>query len=285
MTNFADKVKRLERVRLALRRPYGDPPRLVVTHPVDHAMLAILWEETTFKKAQEALDRLHEEFVDLNDLRVSRPREIREALGQTFPRSGPKARLIPRLLDQVFKHHNSMVWDFLETMGKTDVRAFFEKMDEVRPFVAAVIARDCAGAHAFPVDNDVARVLGRLAVLDPGTQTEIDMQALLERAVKANRAYETYWLVKRLGEDVCLAGTPLCADCPLNSMCPSAVCPPRGKGKKAPAAKAPEAKAPAKAAVKAPAAKAAPKAKAAKAAKPAAKPAAKKKAPASKKGR
>jgi endonuclease III len=69
-------------------------------------------------------------------------------------------------LDQVFHQHNSMVWDFLETMGKVEARAHFEKMEEVRPFVAATMARDCVGAHAFPVDSDVARVLGRLAILD-----------------------------------------------------------------------------------------------------------------------
>ncbi len=135
-----------------------------------------------------------------------------------------------------------MVWDFLETMSKTDVRTLFEKMEDVRPFVAAVVARDCSGAHTFPVDNDVARVLGRLGILDPLSQTEIEMQALIERSVKAARAYEVWWLVKRLGEDLCLPGAPLCADCPLNAACPSAVCPPRGKGPKKKAAAAKPAK-------------------------------------------
>lgn len=236
MTHFQDVVKRLERVRQTLHRCYGDPPKLSVTHPVEHALLAVLWEETTEKKAREALDRLHDDFVDLNDLRVSRPREIRDCLGQAFPRSGPKARVIPRLLDQVFKYHNSMVWDFLEAMSKTDIRVFFEKLEEVRPFLAAVVARDCAGAHAVPVDNDVARVLGRLGLLDPAAMSEVDMQALVERAVKANRAYETWWLVKRLGEMLCLVAAPSCGECPLNAACPSAVCPPGGKKPKKPAA-------------------------------------------------
>jgi endonuclease III len=242
MTHFQDVVKRLERVRQTLRRRYGDPPKVSVTHPVEHALLAILWEETTEKKAREALDKLHASFVDLNDLRVSRPREIRDTLGQSFPRSGPKARVIPRFLDQVFKHHNSMVWDFLETMSKTDVRSFFEQLEEVRPFVAAVVARDCTGAHAMPVDNDVARVLGRLAVLNPTATTEVDMQGILERAVKANRAMEVWWLVKRLGETLCLVGTPQCAGCPLNTMCPSVVSAPAGRKSKKAAAPKPKAK-------------------------------------------
>ena len=111
MPSFTDKVRRLERMRLALRRRYGEPPRLAVMHPVEHALRVILAEETTAAEADKALARIRQHFVDLNDLRVSRPREIREVLGQDFPRSTQKARVIPRLLDQIFKQHNSMVWD------------------------------------------------------------------------------------------------------------------------------------------------------------------------------
>jgi len=249
MPTFTDKMKRLERARLLLRRRYGEPPRVVVTHAVEHALRAILSEEATGAQVDEAMERLHHHFVDLNDLRVSRPREIRDVLGPDFPRSGLKARVIPRLLDQVFHQHNSMVWDFLEAMGKVEARAHFEKMEEVRPFVAATMARDCVGAHAFPVDSDVARVLGRLAILDPSKDSEAEMQAQLERGVKANRAYEVHGLLKRLAEDLCIVGTPLCAPCPLSAMCPSAVLPPKGKGRK-PEAKAAKAEARVKAEAK-----------------------------------
>jgi endonuclease-3 len=240
MPSFTDKVRRLERMRLALRRRYGEPPRLAVTHPVEHALRAILAEETTAAEADKALARIREHFVDLNDLRVSRPREIREVLGQDFPRSTQKARVIPRLLDQIFKQHNSMVWDFIEAMGKVETRTYFQKLEEVRPFVAAVIARDCAGAHAFPVDSDVARVLSRIGVVDSADLSEREMQAFLERAIKANRIYELHWLIKRLGEASCLVESPRCTECLLIAVCPSAVKTPREKSakrKKKPAAK------------------------------------------------
>ncbi len=232
MPTFTDKVKRLERIRLALRRRYGDEPRAPVTHPVEHAVRTILGEEATSDAVEKAVEGLRRHFIDWNDLRVSRPREIREVLGATFPRGGYKARVIPRLLDQVFKQHNSMVWDFLESMGKVETRTYFEKLEEVRPFVAATIARDCIGAHAFPVDNDVARVLGRLAIVDPAAQSEADMQALLERAVKSDHAFELHRLIKRLAEQLCVVGTPLCGKCPLRRTCPSALRPGKRKAKK-----------------------------------------------------
>jgi endonuclease III len=231
MARFANKVRRLEKVRLMLRRRYGQPPAVAVTHPVEHALRAILSEEAAGEQVEQAVGRIRRHFVDLNDLRVSRPREIREVLGANFPRSGQKARVMPRLLDQVFKRFNSMVWDFLHDMGKVEARAFFEKLEDVRPFVAAVMARDCTGAHAFPVDADVARALGRLGILDPSSQSEAQMQAFLERAVKANRAYEVHWAVKRLAEDHCTAPASVCVGCAVFKVCPSATAPPRGKGR------------------------------------------------------
>jgi len=214
-----------------LRRRYGQPSAVAVTHPVEHALRAILSEEATSEQVDQAMARIRRHFVDLNDLRVSRPREIREVLGVNFPRSGQKARVMPRLLDQVFKQFNSMVWDFLHEMGKVEARAYFEKLEDVRPFVAAVMARDCTGAHAFPVDGDVARVLGRLGILDPPSHSETEMQALLERAVKANRAYEVHWAVKHLAEDCCTAPASGCVGCAIFKICPSATVPPRGKGR------------------------------------------------------
>ena len=133
-----------------------------------------------------------------------------------------------------------MVWDFVEAMGKVETRAYFEKLEEVRPFVAAVIARDCAGAHAFPVDGDVARVLSRVGVVDSADLSEREMQAFLERAIKANRIYELHWLIKRLGEASCLVESPRCTECLLIAVCPSAVKAPREKSakrKKKPAAR------------------------------------------------
>jgi len=238
MTTFGEKARRLDRVRLALKGRYGEAPKLMLTHPVEHVLRTILSEESTASQVDQAMRRLREHFVDWNDLRVSRPREVREALGADFPGVGQKARVIPRLLDQVFKHHNSMVWDFMEEKGKVATRKFFESLEEVRPFVAATLARDATGAHAFPVDRDVARVLGRLGILHPEAESESQMQAFLERAVKSPRVHESHYLVKRLAEDLCLPETPVCVPCPLRKKCPSAVSAPKAKrpGRKRPAA-------------------------------------------------
>jgi endonuclease III len=208
-------------VRQALRRRYGDQPKPTVTHPVEYAIRTILSEEAPPEAVEKALERLRKGFVDWNDLRVSRLREVRDVLGPDFPRASYKARVIPRLLDQVFKDHNSMVWDFLETMGKVEARAYFEKLEDVRPFVAATLARDYAEAHTFPVDNDISRTLGRLGVVEAGKETETQLQAFLERAVKSTRALEVHQLLKRLAHDVCGSEERICIRCVVRKTCPS----------------------------------------------------------------
>jgi endonuclease-3 len=233
MGTFTQKARRLDRVRGLLKRRYGEQPRPDVTHPVEHIIRTVLAEETTPAEVDKAVERLRAHFCGWNDLRVSRPREVREVLGDDFPRRAHKARVVTRVLDQVFKQHNSMVWDFLENMGKTETRQYFESLEEVRPFVAATMARDLADAHAFPVDRDVARVLGRLGILDPETEGEAEMQAFGERAVKSTRVWETHQLVRRLAEDLCIVENPKCPECPLKEICPSAQLPPKRKKKAA----------------------------------------------------
>jgi endonuclease III len=232
MATFTEKARRLTRVCRVLKRHYGEPIRSPVTHSVEHVVRTILSEEASSEQVEKALERLRRQFVDWNDLRVSRPREIREVLGADYPGGAEKARVIPRLLDQVFKRHNSMVWDFLEEMGKLEGRAYFEALEEVRPFVAATIARDFLDAHAFPVDRDVARVLGRLGVLEPDSEDEAQMQSVLERAVKSPHAWEAHWLVKRLAEDFDRLPADLRKE--LNRICPEAdLKPPKPAPKKA----------------------------------------------------
>jgi len=222
MPTFTEKTKRLERARRALKRAYGDVAAAPVTHPVEHAVRTVLSEEATEGEVEAALERIRDVFIDWNDLRVSRPRDIRDVLGDSFPRASYKARVIPRLLDQVFKQHNSMVWDFLEGMGKIEAREFFERLEEVRPFVAATMARDCVDAHAFPVDRDVGRVLARLGLVDLETDSETEMQAFMERAVKSTQAWELHALLKRLAQAACVPSTPKCSKCPLKKTCPTA---------------------------------------------------------------
>jgi len=222
MATFTEKAKRLDRIRRDLAQALGPVQRQPVYDPVEHVLRAVLGEEATEAEVEAALQRMRDHFVDWNDLRVSRPREIREVLGEAFPLAGPKARVIPRLLDQVFKRHNTMRWEFLREMGKVEVRRLFEDLEEVRPFVAATMARDLAGAHAFPVDRDVARVLRRLELADPQAQSEAQMQAFLERAVKAADAPTLHAQVKRLAEAVCRPEAPDCPACPLRQTCPTA---------------------------------------------------------------
>lgn len=232
MATFTEKARRLTRVCRVLKRHYGEPIRSPVTHPVEHVVRTILSEEASSEQVEKAMERFRRHFVDWNDLRVSRPREVREVLGSDYPGAAEKARVIPRLLDQVFKRHNSMVWDFLEEMGKLEGRAYFEALEEVRPFVAATIARDFLDAHAFPADRDVARVLGRLGILEPDSESEAQMQSVLERAVKSPHAWEAHWLVKRLAEDFDRLPADLRKE--LNRICPEAdLKPPKPAPKKA----------------------------------------------------
>ncbi|MDP6381493.1 MAG: hypothetical protein QF662_09130, partial [Phycisphaerae bacterium] len=230
---FTQKANLLRQLHRLLKKRYGAREFHKPIHPVEHAVAAILWEQATSEQVEAAMNRLRRAFVDWNEVRVSRPREIREVLG-SLPRAASKAEQIPLILHEVFMQHHSMCWsEFLEKMGKRQMREFFEKIPGLRHYVAATIARDFAGAHAFPIDLDLHRVLVRLGILAPEI-SEPEAQAFMERAVKNAHTYELHALLKHLAETLCKSNRPKCSRCPLRAKCPSMVVEKKRK-RKAPA--------------------------------------------------
>ncbi|MDK1030474.1 MAG: hypothetical protein QGD94_00530 [Planctomycetia bacterium] len=219
--SFTQKANRIRLLHQLLRRRLGAREFHKPIHPVEHAVKAVLWELATAEQVESTMNKMRRSFVDWNEVRVSRPREIREVLG-SLPGAAAKAEQIPLLLHEVFLRQHSMFWtDFLENMSKREMRDFFSGISGLRRYIAAVMARDYAGMHAFPVDADIHRVLVRLGIFAPG-MPEREAHGFMERAVKSKQAYEVHALLRELAERLCVADNPLCSRCPLRQKCPSA---------------------------------------------------------------
>jgi endonuclease-3 len=218
MSSFSERSAGLRKVYRALRKAYGKQ----VPEPADdmaHELLRfILMEEADEASVDKAMKRISQDFVDLNEVRVSFPREIAEVMPEVS-NAEQKASRVTRLFNSIFLRHNTMTWDFLRTMGVREVRQLFEKLDGGGEVLAAAAVL-LSGGHAVPADADVARTLSRLGLTAKGEDTA-GLQAFLERAVARDEGYETWALLHRLGESACLPDKPQCAKCPVRTMCPT----------------------------------------------------------------
>ncbi len=89
----------------------------------------------------------------------------------------------------------------------------------VGPYTARAVAAIAFGCPVGPVDTNVRRVLGRVAVGDPTGLSPSAVQRLADAMVPTDRPADWAHALMDLGATVCRARSPRCAECPVRSEC------------------------------------------------------------------
>lgn len=182
------------------RLPKGDcePPPDGRTAVEELVYSFLLWESTT-SRADNAFKRVGEQFVDLNDLRVSRHAEVAAVLGKTYPLLDERVMRIDSALNDVYRREHEVSLASLESMSKRDARKYLESIEGVVPFVVARVTLFSLGAHALPVEDRLVRRLEEAGVLEPGSNPA-KAAGSLERQVKADEAVGAYLKLQHFSE-------------------------------------------------------------------------------------
>ena len=95
------------------------------------------------------------------------------------------------------------------------------KLPGVGRKTANVVTSVAFSAPAIAVDTHVFRIANRLKLAEGSTPLEVELG--LQRAIPKEKWSEAHhWLIWH-GRKLCRARKPLCNECPLNKVCPSAV--------------------------------------------------------------
>ena len=100
--------KKLLKVSAALAERYGSCHTPEVSDFIEALILQILSLGTPLADAERALERIHQEYVDWNDMRVATVREIQDILGPDCPRNREKAEDLHSLLADLYTAFRSM---------------------------------------------------------------------------------------------------------------------------------------------------------------------------------
>jgi endonuclease-3 len=216
------KVQFLNEIHTLLKKRYKPKPERSARLSVLEAVVyAVCHEGTTREQANQALSRFKDGFFDWNEVRVSTIEEVQSALAG-LPDSEPRAQRIRRFLRQLFEKTYGFT---LEALTKKPLKESQKALSEYEAFtsdyVEASVTQQSLGGHAIPVDAPARRVLERLGVADPETET-LALRSLLERAVPKNRGAEFVDLIEDLAHDTCVEGEPDCPRCDLRKICPTA---------------------------------------------------------------
>jgi len=178
---------------LLKKLPPAEPPDLPETSdPVAVLILSFLLVESTTEKAVVAYNRLLENIVDFNDLRVSMPHEVMGYIGSRYPKALERCQRLRATLRNVYMREHDVTMAPLETAGKRDVRKYIESLEGIVPYVSSRVMLLCFDTHAIPVDEQLLEALVAAKAADPGATTA-EVSAFLARQVKATEGRELHW--------------------------------------------------------------------------------------------
>ena len=175
-------AKRVKRVYAQVKQQAKEPRVSGPTDPLEQLVLSVLSQETSRSNAQRAYGKLLSVMVDVNEVRVSSPREIADIIDPYIPHSHTCAARLCELLNAVFDAENTVNLDSLHLMGKRDAKHRLEALRGIEPYDVASVMLWSIGGHAVPVNAKLLAALRKEELVDPDTPVA-EVQSFLERHV------------------------------------------------------------------------------------------------------
>jgi endonuclease-3 len=132
-----------------------------------------------------------------------------------------KAPRIQAILRAVLDREGRFDLSRLRDVADDEARAYLTSLPGVGPKTAAVVLSFALGRDAIPVDTHVHRVSKRLGLIPANASAE-KADRVLHDLVPDGLRTSLHVALIRLGREICKAPTPLCRQCPLNDLCPTA---------------------------------------------------------------
>jgi len=171
-------------------------PKILSPEPLmSELVFSMLVWESSIEHAIRAADRIAQELIDLNELRVCTPDELSTMLPSRYPKSLERCQRLICVLNTIFDRENRLSLAHLREMSKREVVDYFSTIDGLPPFVSSRVILLGLGWHAFPIDDWLCKQLARQGVTDSSLDL-IQQTQRLERLVRANDALRYYTLIE-----------------------------------------------------------------------------------------
>ncbi len=170
--------------------PTADDPIAVLV------MSMLLWESTT-EKAMVAYQRLMEQMVDFNDLRVCMPHETLELIGPRYPRALDRCQRLRAVLRNIYLREHAVSLERVATTGKREIKKYIESLEGIVPYAAARVQLLSFDTHAIPVDDQLRIQLieaeaSDVSMENPDLSNWLVSQIMAEEGIEAHYRLQSW---------------------------------------------------------------------------------------------
>lgn len=199
MKNSKKYAKEIGKLYRSLKKKHPKDKVVEYEEPVEALVYAVVSEDVSSSVAKAILKRIKGQFIDLNDLRVSRQEEICEALGSETSDAKRRALVLTDVLNAVFSQYDRVCLEDLKELGKRQARKELEKLEPASRFAINYCFLTAFGGHAIPLTPNMIEYLKTTGMVDPEAKDD-DIEGFLERQISASEGYEFYSLLRHESE-------------------------------------------------------------------------------------
>ena len=201
-----------------LLKKYGQPIWRNPLPPLDELISTILSQSTNDNNRDKAFDALCARFPTWEVVRDAEESEVIEAI-RPAGLANQKGPRIQNVLRKITQMRGELSLDFLKDYSPEKALDWLVQFKGVGPKTASIVLLFSLGKPAFPVDTHVYRLSGRLG-LPPEKMNADKAHDHLAAQFPPETYYTVHLNIIRLGREICKARKPLCAECPLQDLCP-----------------------------------------------------------------
>lgn len=212
-----ERGKRLARRMLScFRKAYGRPKTAVRRSPIEEILIGVIADGCSERRAEAAVGRLRDEFVDWNEVRVGTAADIAAFLSDARDpmASGEHVR---RILERMSERSSDLDPAFLAELAPHEAAGL---VDGIPGFPEPAISRVTLlqlGHDTCPPTVQVVALCRRIGLLGDGDGAA--MAGQIRKLVPKAAMYEFHALAYYHAANVCRDGEPACAECVLRFDC------------------------------------------------------------------
>ncbi len=203
----ANKIKTLVSTLRKKFKPAGVPKEL---EPLDLLTLGILHRNSTLGDALEGLRRLHDEFVDFNEMRMAPPKDLADVLPRNLDDGRVKSERLTETLNRVYDQGNALDLEHLQEMGKRELKEHLRSALLLDEYGEAFLMNHLFDAPVLPVDDKIVVKLKAEGLLSQEA-TLAQARELLEEAIAGRARREALDLLSRYAAEPMSAKAKLAA--------------------------------------------------------------------------
>lgn len=199
MPTTTNKQRVLTQLFTTLKKRYApvEPePRPVL----EQFLYAVCREGASRAQADRAYRNLQERFFDWNEIRVSSPREVEEALGN-IPDADNRAQRLISFLQEVFETTFSFDLESLHKKGLKQAAKQLSRYQAANDYAVSWVIQHSLGGHAIPLDAPSTRVLRRLGLIDVSEGDSEALRTSLEHLIPKSRGPLFTELISAMAHD------------------------------------------------------------------------------------